>query len=718
LSNRITEQVFNLFFRKGVVKGNFEFEEIFRSIDRYFFIFDMLSTGIKFSIVIKEKNDRYTMEILADEKNLYKVKNLEIYKLLSKFSETLPKLEFLLDKKSVELEFDELENFILEKKDFIQDLGIKVIIPKNLQKLLKPKLKIYATVKTKNLQSFLELDKLLEYDFFIAIGNEKISIEELNKLLKSGRKIIKFKENYIYLEPKEIENLLKQVEKRKKLNKYDLLHLKFNEEIDLDSSISNYLNNIFTPKSYPLPDLKAKLREYQVKGYQWGLNNLLNGFGVIFADDMGLGKTLQAIAIITYLKNEKLLKNQALIIVPTTLLNNWILEIEKFSPTLSYSLYYGTKRKIDKNKDIILTTYQIMRRDIEKLKKSKFSLILIDEAQNIKNPYSETSISLKKLKAQFKIALSGTPVENNLTELWSIFEFTMPKYLKSLKEFQENFAKKIEINKDKATATRLKNITAPFMIRRLKTDKEIIKDLPEKIVIDQYITLEKEQGILYQSLIDEVMSKLKKSEGIQRSGLIFKLLTGLKQICNHPRNFDKSYSIDAKLSGKTLTLLQLLETILDRNEKVLIFTQYTQMGDILEEIIKKELYVTPLYLKGTLSKTKRDKLIETFNSDDSKKIFILSLKAGGTGLNLTKANNVIHYDLWFNPAVENQATDRAFRIGQKKNVNVFRFITKNTFEEKVDKMLKAKQELQDLTISVGEKWISNLSDEELENLLK
>jgi SNF2 family DNA or RNA helicase/uncharacterized Zn finger protein len=716
--DRIYEAIFDLLFGGKKIVENFEIQDTVKSLDRYFSIFDLLNSNIRFSIVIEERDQAYAMQFLANETNIHKIsgnEKISIYKLIVKFASSLPEIESLTKQKEVILDFDRLEKFILEQKEIIQDLGIGVVIPKELQKLLRPKLKIRATVKSQNLTTFLSLDKLLEYDFFLAIGDKEVSKEEFEELLKSGKRLVKFKEQFIYLDPKEVDSIFKQMQKHKKLSKFDLLHLNFNDDLELDKTLKVYIDDIFKLKEYPLPSVRATLREYQKSGFLWAVNNLLNGFGVILADDMGLGKTLQAIAVILFLKQEKLVKKPVLVVVPTTLLNNWSKEIEKFAPTLSYSTYYGKGREF-KDSDIILTSYQILRRDLEKFKQKKFGMIVIDEAQNIKNPLTSTAQSVKAIKARYKLALSGTPVENNLSELWSIFDFAIPRYLKSLKDFQKEYAKEIEINKNQEVAKRLKNITAPFMLRRLKTDKSIINDLPQKIVIDQYITMEKEQAALYGSFLEEMMDNIKKSDSKDRSGLIFKLLISLKQICNHPKNFDNSYDLDYKLSGKSKLLLELLETIIERDEKVLIFTQYTQMGDILEEIIKRELLLEPLYLKGSLSKSKRDELVESFNNDKEKKIFILSLKAGGVGLNLTSANNVIHYDLWFNPAVENQATDRAFRIGQTKNVNVFRFITQNSFEEKIDKMIKAKEELQNLSVSVGESWIGKMSDEELESL--
>lgn len=331
-------------------------------------------------------------------------------------------------------------------------------------------------------------------------------------------------------------------------------------------------------------------------------------------------------------------------------------------------------------------------------------------------PTTKTTKAVKNFKAKYRMALTGTPVENNLSELWSIFDFSIPKYLKTLTQFRNEFAKHIEIRKDREKIKILKTITAPFMLRRLKTDKSVISDLPDKIVIDEFATLTKEQAVLYQSLVDNTIHKIKTLDGIERKGLIFKLITGLKQICNHPRNYDKKSDLSASLSGKTELLLTLLNSMIKRQEKVLIFTQYTQMGDILSEIIGKEFNTVPLYLKGSMSRKKREEAIDLFQNTDKHNIFILSLKAAGTGLNLTAASNVIHYDLWYNPAVENQATDRAFRIGQDKNVFVYRFITKNSFEEKIDRMIKSKQELSDLSVNIGEKWLTEMDNDEVRDI--
>jgi len=504
-----------------------------------------------------------------------------------------------------------------------------------------------------------------------------------------------------------------QINKKTKLNKFDLLQAKLNDEAVFDSDLENFFDEIFTPKNIKVPtSLKADLREYQLRGFQWNINNLLNGFGTILADDMGLGKTIQAITTLLYLIENNHIKNETIVVVPTSLLTNWENELNRFAPSLKHFLYYGSKRVMQKS-DIIFTTYDLIRRDIDTFKKLKIDCLIIDEAQKIKNPDTNLTKAIKSLKAKYKIALSGTPVENNLSELWSIFDFSLPKYLRSLKDFKKNYAKDIEIHKDRIKIERLKKITAPFMLRRLKTDKNIISDLPDKIIIDEYVTMTKEQVTLYQTVVNETMKQIEETDA---KGVIFKLIISLKQICNHPRNFDKISQNSVTKSGKAQLLMTLLDNIILQDEKVLIFTQYTQMADMLVELIQKELLVSPLLLKGNMSKKKREAVVNSFQNDNQYKIFILSLKAGGVGLNLTAANHVIHYDLWFNPAVENQATDRAFRIGQKKKVTVHRLITKGSFEEKIDKMIKSKQKLSDLSVNIGESWLKDMDTEELKGL--
>jgi SNF2 family DNA or RNA helicase len=403
-------------------------------------------------------------------------------------------------------------------------------------------------------------------------------------------------------------------------------------------------------------------------------------------------------------------------VAPAALLINWEKELNRFSPSLRVTRYHGKDRKLDKGSDIFLTTYQTAVRDGEKLKKHPFSCLLVDEAHLMKNAETRVSRTIKQLRSQYRLALSGTPVENRLEDLRSLFDFILPGYLGDAKQFKEQYRVPIEVMRNREQAQALMKITSPFLLRRLKTDKNIIKDLPDKIVTNEYAVLEKEQAALYETVIDESMKKAAKMEPKERFTLIFSLLTSLKQICDHPRVYDKESPASAELSGKAQLLVTLLGEILANREKTLVFSQYVETLECLEKIIKKELGEAPLVYHGGLSQKTRADIVAQFQNDPAARIMLVSLKAGGLGLNLTAASRVIHYDLWYNPAVENQATDRAFRIGQKQTVFVHRFITKNSFEEKIDEMITSKRELADMTVASGESWIARMSHQELREL--
>ena len=558
----------------------------------------------------------------------------------------------------------------------------------------------------------------------INVDDELISIEEFRELLEKSEGIIKFKDKYINLDPKKMLKMLKKLkEPIDELPDYTIIRGLLSEEYNgipllLDNELKKAIEDIKKVKNIRIPKtLNATLREYQKRGYKWIKANVDKGFGVCLADDMGLGKTIQLISVILKEKEQKALTSPALVICPTTLIGNWAAEIEKFAPSLKYSIYHGNKRELEKNSDIIITSYGIIRRDIENLKNSEWSYIILDEAQNIKNPQTLQTKAIKQLKGKKRIALTGTPIENRLTELWSIFDFLMPGFLGEYSTFIKEYAIPIEKYNDKNKIESIKKAINPFLLRRVKTDKNIIKDLPEKIIFDQYVYLTPIQTSLYNETV-EMVKDISKTSGIERKGLIFKLITSLKQICNHPANYIKGNDYNSEHSGKTKKLLDLLNEIIENNEKAIIFTQYKEMGEILEQIIKAHLKIEPLFFHGSLNREKRDEMVKKFQTMHDYPIMILSLKAGGTGLNLTSASHVIHFDLWWNPAVEAQATDRAYRIGQKKNVIVHRFITKNTFEEKINEIIQKKKNLNEDILSVGEKWITELTDEELKEIFK
>ena len=439
---------------------------------------------------------------------------------------------------------------------------------------------------------------------------------------------------------------------------------------------------------------------------------------------MGLGKTLQAISLLLKLKEDGALsEKRALIVVPTGLLTNWQAEISRFAPQLSCEVYHGNARSLKLfASDILLTTYGMVRRDATKLKKLPWRVMVIDEAQNIKNQNAQQTKAISSIAADTHIALSGTPVENRLSEFWSIMNYTNHGYLDTLKDFNERFTKPIQQNGDEACAERFRRVTAPFMMRRMKTDKSIINDLPDKIEINDYVALYPEQAALYQSTLDEAMTVIEgmdtadNKQLFERSGLILQMILALKQICNHPAQYLKNGDERAELSGKVEMLLDNIQSIVDAGEKVIVFTQFKAMGDMLVKFIAERTGREPMFYHGGCSVKQRSEMVDRFQNGKQDKVFILSLKAAGTGLNLTAASHVIHYDLWWNPAVEAQATDRAYRIGQTKNVMVHRFITQGTFEEKIDHMIQEKKHLADMTVASGESWIGKLSNKELREL--
>ncbi|MBI9060356.1 MAG: hypothetical protein JEZ14_00065 [Marinilabiliaceae bacterium] len=609
-------------------------------------------------------------------------------------------------------------------------LGIRVLLPNSLKSLARPKpsLKLESKESDTTGKSYLNLDEMLQFEWQIAIGDKTIPVHEFRELVKNMSGVVNIKGEYVLIDQKEIQTLLNNLDEEKNLSRVELLQSALSEEyqeakISLSAAARKVVNELLQGDPRAIPqNLNATLRPYQERGYQWLYNNSKVGFGSIIADDMGLGKTLQVISLLLQFKHEgRLDKKKALIVVPTTLITNWQKEIERFAPELVPHIYHGAKREFKTMEcDLIITSYGMLRSDASKFQKVKWEVLAIDEAQNIKNPGTEQTKVVKKLKADVKIAISGTPVENRLSEYWSLFDFVNKGYLGSAKYFKKVFASPIENDNNEQQLGRFKKITDPFILRRLKTDKSIISDLPEKIEHDCFVQLTKEQTALYQNVVNAMMETLNATEenSIERKGLVLKLMTALKQICNHPSQFLKKEDYQVDLSGKTEMLLELLRSIYENDEKVLIFTQYKEMGHILAHILEDVFDTKPLFLHGGVSRHKRDEMVEGFQNKKHFKIFILSIKAGGTGLNLTAANHVIHYDLWWNPAVEAQATDRAFRIGQQKNVMVHRLISQGTFEEKINQMLLGKKQLAELTVSAGEKWIGDLSNNELQELVK
>ena len=737
-------ELLNLFFSGAIIDTSSPARRSMPAvIDRWLSVLHVNFAVYRYSLTIREsqqlKEDReelcfsLSMEVQIEEdgktrrSSISRCRKLEILRAPIALSNYLPEIRELISSEpkarlSVQLSDARLVAFLDSAAPLLTRLGMTINLPRTLAKELKPRLVIKGTPTAPSLVHYLDLDGLHDFEWQVAIGDNIMSLVEFKNLVREKRDLVRFKDGFLKMSPEEFSRLLKRA-KNSTPNLNDFLKAYFSGDTVLAFDARETIDKLFREHDYPTPaSLNVELRPYQKRGYNWVCSLLLSGFGCILADDMGLGKTVQSIAVLLRLKEEGLLNRTedeyhgCLVIAPATLLNNWEKELSRFAPSLNVSRYHGHNRILNRKYDVFLTTYQTAVRDAAKFKSVTFSLLIVDEAHLMKNAETRLAKTVKQVRSKYRLALSGTPVENRLEDLRSLFDFILPGYLGNAADFKKQYRIPIEVMRSREQAETLRKITSPFLLRRLKTDKKIIEDLPEKIVSNEYAVLEKEQAALYESVVAESIRKSEKSDPEERIALILSLLTSLKQICNHPRVFDKESPAISGLSGKAQLLITLLREILANREKTLVFSQYVETLDCLERIIKRELGEAALVYHGGLGQNARADIINQFQGDPSACILLVSLKAGGLGLNLTAASRVIHYDLWYNPAVENQATDRAFRIGQKRTVFVHRFITRNSFEEKIDAMISSKQELVDMTITSGEAWLARMSHDELKSL--
>lgn len=468
------------------------------------------------------------------------------------------------------------------------------------------------------------------------------------------------------------------------------------------------------------PTLHAVLRPYQETGYTWLTYMEKLGFGACLADDMGLGKTVQMLAYLERLRKQEK-EARVLLIVPASLLGNWQKEAEKFTPDMEIQILHGKTAPIlaqmleSHTAFLNITTYGMAVR-MKELQQKEWTCLILDEAQAIKNPLNKQTKAIKKMQSRMRIAMTGTPIENDLTNLWSLFDFLNKGLMGSSREFHD-FTKHLE--KHPEGYGKLKSMVSPFILRRLKTDRSIITDLPDKIETIDYVNLSKKQIVLYRKQIRDLEKKLQEAEGMERRGLVLAVIMKLKQICNHPDQLLGGQAFVPEESGKFQMLREICETIYEKRERVLVFTQFKEIAGFLEEYLETIFKCRGRVLHGGTPIAKRAQMVEEFNSENYVPFMVLSVKAGGTGLNLTSANHVIHFDRWWNPAVENQATDRAYRIGQDKNVMVHKLVCQGTIEERIDAMINAKKELAENVIGAGgEKWITEMNDKELLSMLR
>ncbi|MEP6489745.1 DEAD/DEAH box helicase [Microcoleus vaginatus GB2-A3] len=632
------------------------------------------------------------------------------------------------------------------------DSGLGVVLPPSLTKTdgwaSRLGLSIQAeTPKVTPAKGGLGLQSLLNFKWELTIGGQRISKAEFDRLTALNSPLVEINGEWVELRAPDVKAAQTFFASRKEqmtLSLEDALRLASGDSqmieklpvvnFEATGQLQELLNTlsdnqavsaIATPASF-----RGQLRPYQALGAGWLAFLERWGLGACLADDMGLGKTIELIAFLVHLQEKDSLEAPTLLVCPTSVLGNWEREVKKFGPTLKVLVHHGDKRAKGKafatgikGKDLIITSYALVFRDAKEFQGIKWQGLVLDEAQNIKNSEAKQSQAVRQIEASFRIALTGTPVENRLQELWSILEFLNPGYLGPRNFFQRRFAIPIEKYGDRESLQTLRSLVRPFILRRLKTDKEIIQDLPEKQEMTVFCGLAAQQAVLYQKIVEESIAELESAEGIQRRGMILALLVKLKQLCNHPALVKaeakpKELGIKSQESGKLQRLVEMLEEVIAEGDRALIFTQFAEWGKLLKPHLEQHLGREVLFLYGGIRQQQREEMIDRFQHDpQGPPIMILSLKAGGTGLNLTRATHVFHYDRWWNPAVENQATDRVFRIGQTRNVQVHKFVCTGTLEEKIHDMIESKKALAEQVVSAGENWLTELDTDQLRNLL-
>ncbi|MGW3519979.1 DEAD/DEAH box helicase [Streptomyces hydrogenans] len=582
--------------------------------------------------------------------------------------------------------------------------------------------------------SFLSADALLAFNWRFSVGDQELTRAELDRLAEAGRPLVRLRDRWVLIDPAEV--LRARERQDRKVTPVDALAAVLTGSADVDGrpvevvatgALERLRERLADPeggvREVPQPaGLAATLRDYQLRGLNWLHRMTSLGLGGCLADDMGLGKTITVIALHLHRQDEPATAGPTLVVCPTSLMGNWQREFERFAPGTRVRRFHGTARDLDglADGDVVLTTYGTMRLDAERLAARPWGLLVADEAQHVKNPYSATARRLRTIGARARVALSGTPVENNLSELWAILDWTTPGLLGGLGAFRRRYAAAVEEGTDPAAAERLGALVRPFLLRRRKADPGIAPELPPKTETDRAVSLTPEQAGLYEAVVRENLLAIGEAEGMARRGLVVKLLTSLKQICNHPAQYLKEERPRiAGRSGKLELLDELLDTILAEGASTLVFTQYVGMARLLEAHLT-ERGVATQFLHGGTPVAAREAMVARFQAGEVP-VFLLSLKAAGTGLNLTRAEHVVHYDRWWNPAVEAQATDRAYRIGQTRPVQVHRIIAEGTVEDRIAALLDRKRELADAVLGGSGDTpaeLTELTDAELAELVR
>jgi SNF2 family DNA or RNA helicase len=647
----------------------------------------------------------------------------------------------------VELDLEVAEDFLDVAPVELQRLGVELIGP---ERLVRTRVNVAGeATPTPADDRTKQFGKEALVEWKLVVGDEEISEAEIARAEQAGATLLHTGHRWVRIDADELRRKRAKLTElrtdRSEVTPLELLRLANDAELGGDDSpaisvsdrgadataadAADWIRDLLTGlpddrlhETRESPAFTGELRHYQRRALSWLQFLARLGLGGCLADDMGLGKTATTLA--------HLLERPGphLVVCPLSVVRNWSQEAARFTPKLDVTIHHGANRtqglgddeslfETDPQRQLVITTYGLLPRDLEHLGEVEWSTVVLDEAQMVKNPNTKAARAVRQLRAHQKLALTGTPVENRLSELWSILDAVNPGLLGSLQRFREQFSSPIERSGDEVAAARLRRLTQPFILRRTKADKRLLPDLPDKIEQIAYAKLTREQATLYQQVVDQLLADAEQTGGMKRRGLVLAALMRLKQICNHPAHALGDGSRLAGRSGKLTRFDELVTELLDADERALVFTQFREMGELLRTHVNEQFHFDAPFLHGGVSRSGRDRMVDAFQAGTGPPLLLVSLKAGGTGLNLTAASQVIHYDRWWNPAVEDQATDRAWRIGQDRTVNVHKLVCEGTVEERIGVVIDDKRKLADAVVGTGEAWLSELSTDELRDLV-